>query len=137
MTEDDKALTELATRVEALDGAPDYFNPINEEIVKAIGWRFVREGHPIGCVWYRPDGRASCVPNFTGSLDAALSLVPEGWSTGLGDLHGYAPPIWRAHLRDHNNPNPARRQWIEGHAATPALTLTAAALRALAAQAGA
>jgi hypothetical protein len=68
-------------------------------------------------------------------LDAAMSLVPDGWSIGLGDLRGYDPPLWRAHLRDHNNPDASRRQWVEGNtSASAALALCAAALRARAAQ---
>ena len=71
-------------------------------------------------------------PHYTASLDDAMTLVPEGWSVGLGDLRGYTPIIWRAHLRDHNDPSYSTRQWVEGHASTPALALTAAAIRALA-----
>jgi hypothetical protein len=69
-------------------------------------------------------------PRYTTSLDAAMTLVPEGWSIGLGDLRSYNPIIWRAHLRDHNNPSASTRDWKEGHAPTPALALCIAALKA-------
>lgn len=74
-------------------------------------------------------------PQYTASLDAAMTLVPDGWSVGLGDLRGYSPVIWRAHLRDHNEPyNPSSCNWQEGHATTAALALCAAGLRARAGQ---
>lgn len=70
------------------------------------------------------------VPRYTASLDAAMTLLPEGWSVGLGDLRGYDPIVWRAHLRNHNNPSASAREWEEGHNQSPAIALTAAALRA-------
>lgn len=73
-------------------------------------------------------------------LDAALMLVPEGWSIGVGDLRGYTPPIWRAHLRDHRPGSLTEAGhshiWREGNARTSiALALAAAALRARASEA--
>ena len=67
-------------------------------------------------------------------LAAAMMLVPEGWSIGLGDLRGYDPPIWRAHLRDHrpDSLSPEGRSviWVEGNtSATPAHALIAAIAR--------
>lgn len=64
------------------------------------------------------------LPRYTTSIDAALSLVPEGWA-GLVPLRG--------------GPNEGVWLWPEGKtinrgirlsAATPALTICAAALRA-------
>lgn len=69
------------------------------------------------------------LPAYTASLDAVMTLLPEGWSVGLGDLRGRDPIVWRAHLRDHNDPSPSTRQWVEGHAATPALALLSAILK--------
>lgn len=84
-----------------------------------------------------PDGRLIVVPAFTASLDAAMTLVPDGW-------------FWMAGHRDNNRcrayvnngqshfvgiaarPNPAK-QWFECLADTPALALCAAALIARAA----
>lgn len=71
------------------------------------------------------------VPAYTASIDAAMTLVPEGWSIGLGDLRGYDPIVWRAHLRDHNDPDPMKRKWFEGHAPTAAIALCIAALKAM------
>jgi hypothetical protein len=87
------------------------------------------------------DGRgvphAECV---TASLDAAMSLVPEGWRPYLADfcIEGRCRFMLSG----------PKTQWVEGLegkeagndwyqsgvAATPALALTAAALRAIAAQ---
>lgn len=60
--------------------------------------------------------------NYTGSLDAAITLVPEGMLFiffGDGEAAVYPVEGWRAHI-----PN--------SRAATPALALCAAALKACA-----
>jgi hypothetical protein len=62
-------------------------------------------------------------PKFTASLDAATTLVPEGW-TGEVRLDGWAQ-IWP------NYPGGWLHERVKASAATPALALTAAALRAL------
>ena len=116
----------LSDRVEALAGDIGPFNPIREDIARAIGWRFVREGRPIGCVWYDPDGRARALPNWPASLDAAMTLVPEGW---IVDLSIYVEEGAEALLRD-DRVNQTRLSNQEGSAPTPALALCAAALRA-------
>ena len=62
--------------------------------------------------------------HFTASIDAALSLVPEGWNRSFtddpDDLGCVIGELW------------TRKRNAVGHAATPALALTAACLRALA-----
>jgi hypothetical protein len=63
----------------------------------------------------------------TSSLDAAMTMVPEGLYPGVGQ-HG--PSCWIAEVAKLN------RWYSRGTAATPALALTAAALRALAARGG-
>jgi hypothetical protein len=73
-----------------------------------------------------------------GFLDAAMSLVPEGWRWMAGQREF---PHCRAYVENGElafrgfglRPNPAR-QWFEVTAATPALALCAAALRARKAQ---
>ena len=68
--------------------------------------------------------RAPELPSYTASLDAALTLVPEGWRYDLGkNTLGFA---WGGvTMPDHNE--------VETSANTPALALCAAALRAMAA----
>lgn len=60
-------MTDLSRRLEMLTG-PDH--KVDEEIAKAIGWvKYI--------TWTSPNGRiyADC-PNFTNSLDAAMTLMP-------------------------------------------------------------
>jgi hypothetical protein len=73
-------------------------------------------------------------PAYTASLDAAMTLVPEGWNWMAGNRN---QPKARAYVNNgelhfegvtaQRNP---RLRWCEVVAATPALALTAAALRA-------
>lgn len=80
-------------------------------------------------------GGCPSVRAYTTSLDAALTLVPEGWSFSVGDLRGYDPPMWRCHLRDHRPQSLTAAGhshiWKEGNTiAGPALAICAAALKA-------
>jgi hypothetical protein len=120
-------LLELAERVEKATG-PD------RELDAAIGsmlyqMKVDREVPGIeGC----------CHEPVTSSLDAAMTLVPEGWffTAGRRDKNRC-----RAHVNNGEShfigvaarPNPAK-QWFECLGDTPALALCAAALRALAHQ---
>ena len=65
------------------------------------------------------------VPEFTASLDAALTLVPEGWAVLLAtSLAGSVCDV-------HTKPLGKEGEWpAHSRAATPALVLCAAALRA-------
>jgi hypothetical protein len=66
-------------------------------------------------------------PFFTGSLDAAVTLVPEGWAVELVQALSGSP--WHATLRGGSALVPI----IGATASKPALALCAAALRARAA----
>lgn len=130
------ALLDRAARCEAATG-PD--RDLDRRIAAASG----RAVWKNGSVWmtreYRPpSGRERSpkpvdapVPDYTGSIDAALTLVPEGWSWGLshesersdGRTFASVRRYWSSFDRDHFC-------W----AATPALALCAAALRARAAE---
>lgn len=105
-------LVELAKRVEALDG-PQF--AIEREVWLAIG---------------APGSRP---PNYTASLDAAMTLLDDDWFWRVGnDGEGADPSLYRA---DIGHPVPEKVMAFQrATAATPALALTAAALRALAAQ---
>lgn len=66
---------------------------------------------------------------ITGSLDSAMGLVPEGWNWALlGEPDGYKVGLQTRPGRPFDHAG--------AHAATPALALTAAALRAIAAERG-
>ena len=70
----------------------------------------------------RTDPRDPGPDRFTASIDAAMSLVPEGWNRSFtddpDDLGCVIGELW------------TRKRNAVGHAATPALALTAACLRA-------
>lgn len=67
-------------------------------------------------------------PEYTASLDAALTLAPEGWPVfHLFNCHlGPDRWIWEADLA----PQRSYADILRGQAATPALALCAASLRA-------
>jgi hypothetical protein len=110
-------LLALADRCEKATG-PD--EALDLDIVKAVGWSEHRG-------WKREDGWRIPLP-FTASLDAALTLVPEGWrpiidtaseEEGVAIVDLWALPIASS--------KPLRKH---AKAITPALALCAAALRA-------
>lgn len=76
------------------------------------------------------------IPAYTASLDAAMGLVPEGWNSAAGQKadHGWAYINNRQpHFIGVGTRRNPERIWIECNAETPAIALTAAALRAIAA----
>ena len=112
-------LIELAERVEAMR-RPD--NGIDREIAFAVGWT---RATPAGLkfeYWFDPNGKRADPGDFTGSIDAAMTLVPDG----------YLAQVWRgidgegsatcSQLKQINLPR------VFG--AIPAMALTSAALRA-------
>jgi hypothetical protein len=101
---DAATLRALIERVEQATGAD---RRLDGDIETALGWPFAP---------WTGDARP-----FTSSLDAAASLVPDGWSWSV-DTHNKAGPIAIC--------EPARGVFCRSEASTPALALTAAALRA-------
>ncbi len=132
---DANKLDELADRVERLTG-PD--REVDHEIAlafKAPDWRKLKPWKRTNG-WAKPDnaldawavlfydtgGNPYPVEHYTKSLDAAMTLVPEGLKKSLLiniDV------VTQVHLYRHGVAG-------RGDAATPALALTAACLRALA-----
>ena len=124
-------MTELARRCEDAEGPS---RELDAEIFIAVLWpdhklqttcdlfpdevRTGRIQEPNGCGWMES-------PRYTSSLDAAMTLVPEGW-------------LWQVELIGHQTKGRigAAMAWLKhrqvehGQAATPALALCAAALRA-------
>ena len=74
--------------------------------------------------YYDHDGNAPELPHFTASLDAAITLVPEGWAVELVQALSGTP--WHATLRGGSALVPI----IGATAATPARALIAACLKA-------
>ena len=132
-TTDKDALIELAKRCEAatgpdreLDGAIDrlfHRRPVNGDYDEDEGciWREC-DGYSGLCV--RSDGFARnsfCAKDYTASLDAAMTLVPEGFDWIIGRTNGG--------LTIHAEVG-GRGDEFQRFGETPALALCAAALRA-------
>jgi len=107
-------LTRLAEMCEGAEG-PSY--DLEKKIAEAVGYP------------------AIVPPAYTASLDAAVTLVPEGWYWRAG--HGVLWAGW-AHLNRKHSDHCDRDDEHSAHAETPALALCTASLRARAtlAQAG-
>lgn len=125
---DSTELLALAERCEA--GTAD--RDLDALIAPIQGLRVVDEGHPLGRCCYDQHGVLVILPRFTASLDAAMTLVPERADSG-GER--YRLEQWNAN--GVHAPHVRASAWVAGarrvYAATPALALCAAALRALAA----
>jgi hypothetical protein len=106
-------LPALIARVEAATG-PDY--DIDREIWRAVDHDAAEE-------------YAACeTPAYTASLDAAVSLVPSGCKWSLYSQSHDEPPCAYCVPNMGRHPWPA---WVDdAYAATPALALCAAALKA-------
>lgn len=144
----DTNLTTLAEKVESLSGP---CRETDADIMVARGYVY-REGmRSIGLTygkawdqhpykeWVRSDDVVPdhAVPAFTASLDAAMTLVPEGEGIGWQVSSSGIAGIWRVSTDPNDyggNRFPAPIWSVSGNAATPALALTAASLRAHAAQ---
>ena len=111
MTATSREISDLIVRLQAATG-PD--RVLDAEIFRAIGLTAEQERH---CKqWCRMDGRtdltrehyiAAWAPEFTRSLDAALTLIPEGWALcRINQYHEDQNPAWgwSAQLRCWKNP---------------------------------
>lgn len=97
---------------------------LDAEIAKAIGLDVDEDGWVVTVSVVQDFPAVTFVEPYTTSLDAAISLIPEGclWKVGhAGDRH---PGIFEALIMPRNGPDPHAR------AATPALALCAAAMKA-------
>lgn len=114
-------LLKLAERCEREDGS----HALNIEIMKAA--RGYRDSDHFADMLQSPDGQLcnkDAVPHFVWSLDAAVTLVPEGfdWHAGWRLIRGVASLTGEDH-----------RHCFDRAAKTPALALCAASLHARAA----
>ena len=136
-----QALLDLAARCEAATGAD---RELNDAIASEIftGKHRVRIAglsDEAGGLWLftYPNGSIGSALRFTASLDAAMSLVPEGWLWQIGAYargEVCAPAYYRAVLRRWVRGVDGELSWprVSRTSATPALALTAACLKALA-----
>lgn len=103
-------LLALATRLEAAIGADPELNTAIHEAL------------------HGPLGELERAPPVTDSLDAALSLVPEGLLFTMTAGYGQAC----VNVKTGSIIDPATKEWT-GHGKTPALAMCASSLRARAA----
>lgn len=140
---DKRELLKLAERVEALSGRSRVANALIWKACKPDEYhqwegssrgmlsKGLSEDHKKGELHERAKAAA---PNFTGSLDTAMTLVPAMFSGQMwlrfneGERHKPHAAIWS---HDDGNGKHSRVN-VEAKASTPALALCAAALRALA-----
>lgn len=139
-------MTDLNTLAEQVERAAAPSRELDEAIALATGWRQEKreylDGARILTEWVRPDGFRLPIgtmaepPFFTASLDAALTLVPEGWDWMVERLKGDGSfAEFTVNLSPEEQPYPVELE-RNSEAATPALALTAASLRAHAAKEG-
>lgn len=140
-------LSQLIERIEAADG-PD--REIDRAIMSALGFVYREEQRSIGLTygkawdmhlhreWVRGDEIVAdaCVPNYSKSIDAAMTLVPNGLEWELFGYDAKRDPRFGCFqariklLRYEDDPEEPGPESI-ANAATPALALSAAALRAI------
>ena len=114
---------------------------LSREVARAVGW--INRGNSQKGEWFAPedtrDGKPLLdslhgtdvhrdPPDFTRSLDAALTLVPKGfmWLARCGDPDGDATGNRKPYANVHPTSTTHNQAW----AATPALALCIAALKA-------
>lgn len=123
-------MDELIARLEAATG-PD--RELDAAIALAVGYTTYPDGYGDGNEWIDPQGNhlpravrmGAQPPKFTASIDAALTLVPDGCLWGAGDEDCTGRP-WAWCL-------PPGRSWDDAdnsYAATPALAICIAVLKA-------
>ena len=69
--------------VAKLEQAKEGDHELNVAIGAMLGWQPPKRDDGVAqrwALWLAPDGKAKQLPWFSESLDAALTLVPEGWS---------------------------------------------------------
>lgn len=130
----------FADLIARLEQATEGSRELDAAIARAIGNKvetiIVPEGHPVFAAggglefMVRPDGSRSSVPPYTTSLDAALTLVPEGWRVAemKDGIPSDAGPYCHVRLWCPVNSALGHRHGASG--ITPALALCIAALRA-------
>lgn len=118
---------DLQRLVERIEGLVKSDAAVNDDIARALGWtQHSDEADPVYTrkpqLWWAEPGEEwstmTVVPNYTGSVDAALTLVPEGW-WAVADTLGRASVYQHSSLRSAMGTGP-----------TAALALASASLRA-------
>jgi len=127
---DKSELLKLADRIEALQVSDREMDDTIAEALFTGKHRVCVKGlsDEAGGMWMftYPDGSIGSSLRFTGSLDAAITLVPEGWGGGI-----YFPENGTFTTVNVGRSHPTNII-VYAESATPALALCAASLRALA-----
>lgn len=119
------------TLIERLETATGPDRGLDAEIAVASGWARNHDGvayrlHPYIVGAFIDDANAGCMhtcPRFSASIDAALTLVPEGWDWGIGAMAGKGFALLA-------KPNSTKPGVTVTNIATPALAICIAALKA-------
>lgn len=117
----------LSERVERLEGPDREIDFAIGEVVmclRHVGAGLYDTDSPSGPYYSEDGGDYPAYPHYTASLDAAMSLVPEGWNCAVfrrQDWKQQNAQVWHSEQRGSTN---------HGDAATPAIALCAAALKA-------
>lgn len=111
----------LIARLESADGPS---RELDWAIAESLGWTRCQVGQVIACYAPGDPHMKAGAPRYTASIDAALTLVPEGWHMSVNTTVG-ALLQGSAAVRDRDG-GPS----FASAASTPALALAAAALKA-------
>lgn len=119
------AVNDLIARLEKATHG-DYF--LDAALAKLLGWTY--EWQHRKPLWRSPDGATHKLPpDFTGSIDAALTLVPEGYASAVGTMafKDCSKKPWATYWTPQGAPH-------SNEGDTPAIALCIAALKARASQ---
>ena len=116
--------------IERLESAAIGGRDLDAEIALAIGYVTERDGNlffgnkdhttlVLECDYYDHGGAAPELPHYTTSLDAAMTLVPDGYGAVSASLNERGASSMRI-----------GHPYVFGNGATPALALCIAALKA-------
>lgn len=131
-------LPKLIAALEAAEGSSREFD---HEIARAFGYEIKTNQIPAynsprkdgpTVTFMIKDGMRYVIPNYTASLDAALTLMPKGVAYGL---HGNFYDGRHSAILSSQHLHPLLPDRISGQGVTPALAMCVAALKARAAAA--
>ena len=100
----------------ALSKATGPDRALDAEIATITGWRYVVALDGAHREWRTPEDRPAALPFYTASIEAALTVVPEGFDWIIGNTNGgLTPHACVGSLKEH-------------FGATPVLSLLIAAI---------
>ena len=141
-------MTALAELIAKLEAAPEGSRELDCEVALGIGWVYEKRGNSRKRWWYKPDvtndyNRSSDnywseypAIQFTTSIDAALTLVPETARLTIQRCfdNRQCRLIWRAEVNTGVGWEGTWREFKSPEGSFPALALCIAALKAREAQ---